>query len=672
MPPGALRPAQRPHAAPTPVAPVDAGEHRVKPRHVYVCADGALPGRNPRNNAGERRLAFAPPREGRPEGRRPEPSGTDRYRGDRDRRGAGVRAIRPLASPGKESAARLAPIPPSSRRAGRPWGPAPRGGTGRRPPPDRSTGRAPRRRAAARRRTPRAVRAPRRAGRERGHRGGVTLDEAHRSRVGRGQQPGDGASTSSPSPVAASSDARCSASRAPGAGSTPGSGASGRLSSASRSSSPGDRLEAVGDGDQPVRAAGLPVAGAHGVEASADPAPPSAARPVAVDGPGGAVDGHGGTGWWTPRGRGGLESSPCRTARVTSARASRPTTRTAARTGTSASRAAGFTYGSYLRLEQLLSAQVPETDPMAHDEWLFITIHQVYELWFAQLLHDLTAARDAMTAGRTWWARPPAEARRRHRAGPRAAARGARDDDSAGLPRLPRPAGAGQRLPVGAVPRAGVPVRRPDPGFLRRFRGLTAAERTRLERRLAEPTLWDALARVLAAPVCRSTGTTRSRASCCASPATGGGTARRGTSPRRCWTTTSGPRSGGRGTCDGRAADRHQVGHRRVQRRAVPSLPAAAALLPCAVGAEGRAVTDDTGSAYPSGRQHEVAGHGYTAVVTEVGPACGCCATAVATSSCPGTRSQVRRSVAARCWRRGRTGSPTAGGAGTAPTSSCR
>ena len=48
---------------------------------------------------------------------------------------------------------------------------------------------------------------------------------------------------------------------------------------------------------------------------------------------------------------------------------------------------ARLTYGSYLALEQLLSAQRFESDPPAHDELLFITIHQVYELWFKQLLH---------------------------------------------------------------------------------------------------------------------------------------------------------------------------------------------------------------------------------------------------------------------------------------------
>src|SRR5689334_22865512 len=60
---------------------------------------------------------------------------------------------------------------------------------------------------------------------------------------------------------------------------------------------------------------------------------------------------------------------------------------------------AQLTYGSYLRLPQLLDAQHLESDPPAPDELLFITVHQVYELWFKQLLFELTGARDAMLAG---------------------------------------------------------------------------------------------------------------------------------------------------------------------------------------------------------------------------------------------------------------------------------
>jgi len=44
-------------------------------------------------------------------------------------------------------------------------------------------------------------------------------------------------------------------------------------------------------------------------------------------------------------------------------------------------------YSGYLRLDQLLSAQQPRSSE--HDEMLFIVIHQIYELWFKQLLHEL-------------------------------------------------------------------------------------------------------------------------------------------------------------------------------------------------------------------------------------------------------------------------------------------
>jgi tryptophan 2,3-dioxygenase len=46
------------------------------------------------------------------------------------------------------------------------------------------------------------------------------------------------------------------------------------------------------------------------------------------------------------------------------------------------------TYAGYLRLEELLSLQRPRSEPPEHDETLFIVIHQVYELWFKELLHE--------------------------------------------------------------------------------------------------------------------------------------------------------------------------------------------------------------------------------------------------------------------------------------------
>jgi tryptophan 2,3-dioxygenase len=47
------------------------------------------------------------------------------------------------------------------------------------------------------------------------------------------------------------------------------------------------------------------------------------------------------------------------------------------------------TYGSYLKLDQLLALQAPLSDGPEHDETLFIVIHQVYELWFKQTLHEI-------------------------------------------------------------------------------------------------------------------------------------------------------------------------------------------------------------------------------------------------------------------------------------------
>jgi tryptophan 2,3-dioxygenase len=49
----------------------------------------------------------------------------------------------------------------------------------------------------------------------------------------------------------------------------------------------------------------------------------------------------------------------------------------------------GVTYGSYLKLDQLLELQIPLSEGPEHDETLFIIVHQVYELWFKELLHEL-------------------------------------------------------------------------------------------------------------------------------------------------------------------------------------------------------------------------------------------------------------------------------------------
>ena len=156
-----------------------------------------------------------------------------------------------------------------------------------------------------------------------------------------------------------------------------------------------------------------------------------------------------------------------------------------------------LTYGSYLQLDGLLSQQQLESTPPAHDELLFITIHQVYELWFKQVLHEMTASRDAMLSGELWLAQhllrrvhtiertltqqvdiletmtPQDFGEFRHRLSP------ASGFQSVQFREIEFLSGA------------------KDPSFVRRFRGLTEAEQERLRRRLDEPTLWDAFLEVL-------------------------------------------------------------------------------------------------------------------------------------------------------------------------------
>jgi tryptophan 2,3-dioxygenase len=57
---------------------------------------------------------------------------------------------------------------------------------------------------------------------------------------------------------------------------------------------------------------------------------------------------------------------------------------------------APLSYNKYLRVRDLIELQECLSEPAHHDELLFITIHQAYELWFKQILHELDAAVCAM------------------------------------------------------------------------------------------------------------------------------------------------------------------------------------------------------------------------------------------------------------------------------------
>jgi tryptophan 2,3-dioxygenase len=61
-----------------------------------------------------------------------------------------------------------------------------------------------------------------------------------------------------------------------------------------------------------------------------------------------------------------------------------------------------LTYSTYLQLDELLALQKPRSDPVEHDEMLFIVSHQTYELWFKLLLHELEKARADLFANRLY------------------------------------------------------------------------------------------------------------------------------------------------------------------------------------------------------------------------------------------------------------------------------
>src|SRR5213080_5443817 len=53
---------------------------------------------------------------------------------------------------------------------------------------------------------------------------------------------------------------------------------------------------------------------------------------------------------------------------------------------------APLSYNKYLRVPELIDLQTCLSTPTHHDELLFITVHQAYELWFKQILHEIDAA----------------------------------------------------------------------------------------------------------------------------------------------------------------------------------------------------------------------------------------------------------------------------------------
>ena len=158
-----------------------------------------------------------------------------------------------------------------------------------------------------------------------------------------------------------------------------------------------------------------------------------------------------------------------------------------------------LTYGSYLRLPELLAQQQPQVIPPVHDELLFITVHQAYELWFKQLLHELTAARDAMTPGENWRARQllqRAHVIERLLVSQIDVLETMTPQDFLQFRAALAPASGFQSVQFRELEFLSGAK---DAQFVGRFRALTPDERARLARRLAEPSLWDAYLKLLTA-----------------------------------------------------------------------------------------------------------------------------------------------------------------------------
>jgi tryptophan 2,3-dioxygenase len=151
-----------------------------------------------------------------------------------------------------------------------------------------------------------------------------------------------------------------------------------------------------------------------------------------------------------------------------------------------------LTYGDYLQLSGLLDAQVPESDPAAHDELLFITIHQVYELWFKLILHELTDARDRLLTGETYLPRIRLErclAIQRVLVGQVDVIDTMTPQDFLRFRNKLSPASGFQSAQFREIEfLSGLK----DPTYLQRFRGLSELETSRLTRRLDEPSVWEA------------------------------------------------------------------------------------------------------------------------------------------------------------------------------------
>jgi tryptophan 2,3-dioxygenase len=159
---------------------------------------------------------------------------------------------------------------------------------------------------------------------------------------------------------------------------------------------------------------------------------------------------------------------------------------------------ARLSYGSYLHLPELLEQQVLLSDPPVHDELLFITVHQVCELWFKQCLHELETARDGLLDGQAY--EPRRALTRVHSIAQILIAQVVvletmTPQDFLAFRSLLAPASGFQSVQFREIEFLSGAR---DAAYVDRLRQASPQERERLERRLQEPSLWDGFLALLA------------------------------------------------------------------------------------------------------------------------------------------------------------------------------
>jgi len=149
-----------------------------------------------------------------------------------------------------------------------------------------------------------------------------------------------------------------------------------------------------------------------------------------------------------------------------------------------------LSYGSYLRVPELLGLQTLRSSPPAHDELLFIVVHQAYELWFRLVLFELEAAREALFAADMRRARDllgRVHAIERILIEQIGVIETMTPQDFLEFRSNLAPASGFQSVQFREIEfLSGLK----EPGLIRRL-STEPEERERLERRLGEPTLWD-------------------------------------------------------------------------------------------------------------------------------------------------------------------------------------